>query len=249
MAVHLRQKTSPQHLQWCRLLMRVNSDAHAGLAHAGASASGTQWDRSTRRGPMASRTRSTTSARREGTRAREAARRGGSCSSGVLGRAGESSDASGEGGSDVDDVAASRGDHAGVVVRYATGVRANLATRDTPRVRGVATADVMLPGVGNARGRDPRAGGSASARRSPHHLEPPASSSFPSTSCRSVPDGKVKSHPCWSIESEDRDSTRARSFSTHHHAASNYRLKQDRPSRFAPLLFPISTRRPGAPPR
>ena len=174
-AVHLRQKTSPQHLQWCRLLMRVNSDAHAGLAHAGASASGTQWDRSTRRGPMASRTRSTTSARREGTRAREAARRGGSCSSGVLGRAGESSDASGEGGSDVDDVAASRGTTPASWSVTRPACAQIFATRDTPRVRGVATADVMLPGVGNARGRDPRAGGSASARRSPHHLEPPAS--------------------------------------------------------------------------
>ena len=137
MAVHLRQKTSPQHLQWCRLLMRVNSDAHAGLAHAGASASGTQWDRSTRRGPMASRTRSTTSARREGTRAR--GRRRGAGGRVRLGcwvvRGVERRVRRGR-----ERRRRRRGvarDHAGVVVRYATGVRANLRhARHAARARG-----------------------------------------------------------------------------------------------------------------
>ena len=171
-AVHLRQKTSPQHLQWCRLLMRVNSDARRGWRTRGRprrAPSGTgrrdagRW----RRG------RSTTSARREG-RAR-GRRRGagvvfvwgaGSCG-GVERRVRRGRERRRR----------RRGvarDHAGVVVRYATGVRANLATRDTPRVRGVATADVMLRGWKRAR-EGPSRGWSASARRSPHHLEPPAS--------------------------------------------------------------------------
>ena len=179
-------------------MRRVKSDAHAGLAHAGAFASGTQWDRSTRRGPMASRTRSTTSARREGTRARGAARRGGVCSSGVPGRAGESSDASGGSGGGVDDVAASRGITPASWSATRPACAQIFATRDTPRVRGVATADVMLPGVGNAsaRGTLARVEVPPDARPTTSNRAPP--SWFPSTQLSQRPRRKVKSrarHP------------------------------------------------------
>ena len=201
-AVHLRQKTSPQHLQWCRLLMRVNSDAHAGLAHAGASASGTQWDRSTRRGPMASRTRSTTSARREGTRAREAARRGGSCSSGVLGRAGESSDASGEGGSDVDDVAASRG----TTPASWSVTRPACARKSSPRATRRAcagwrrrTSCLETRGVGNARGERPSRGWKclrATLAPPPRTARLPRRSPPPAVAASQT---EKSNHPCWTL--------------------------------------------------
>ena len=193
-AVHLRQKTSPQHLQWCRLLMRVNSDAHAGLAHAGASASGTQWDRSTRRGPMASRTRSTTSAR--GGRGRARGRRRGAGGRVRLGcwvvrgsratrpaRAGATSTTSRR--------------RAGPRRRRGP-LRDRRARKSSPRATRRACAGWRRR-TSCSPGLETRAGGTlARVEVPPRDARPttsnrPPPSSFPSTSCRSVPDGKVKS--------------------------------------------------------
>lgn len=198
MAVHLRQKTSPQHLQWCRLLRRVKLDAHAGLAHAGAFASGTQWDRSTRRGPMASRTRSTTSARREGTRARGAARRGGVCSSGVPGRAGSRATRPAGAGA-----ASTTSRRRGGSRRRRGPPRDRRARKSSPRATRRACAGwrrrtSCSPGSETRARAGPSRGWKCrrTLARPPRTARLPRGS--PRPSCRNVPDGKVKSrarHP------------------------------------------------------